>query len=117
MSRFKTRRKTRATSGVGGPRFDLGSCVTTPGAAAVLAAAGVVPAVLLDRHVHGDWGDLDEDDTRANEVGAKYGSRIVSTYSVEDERLWVITEADRSVTTILRPDEYFTLSGVSLQSA
>jgi hypothetical protein len=57
--------------------------------------------------VCGDWGDLDEHDRRENELSFREGFRILSSYNLPNaERLWIITEADRSATTLLRPDEY-----------
>jgi hypothetical protein len=61
---------------------------------------------LLRRHVRGDWGDLDLADKAANETALKHGGRILSAYDTQGGRLWIITEADRSVTTILLPEEY-----------
>jgi hypothetical protein len=79
----------------------------TPGAAAL----GVNFSPLLARHAKGDWGDLDDFDTRQNNTAVKEGYRILSAYEVtaengETERIWIITEADRSATTILLPSEY-----------
>lgn len=87
-------------------RFPLGQTVATPGALQVLESTGTSPIALLARHQSGDWGDVSNDDARENEVSIEMGFRILSSYQVGDEKLWVITEADRSVTTILRPDEY-----------
>lgn len=87
-------------------RFPLGQTVATPGALHVLEVTGTSPASLLARHQRGDWGDVPPEDARENELSLKEGFRILSSYQVGGERLWVITEADRSVTTILRPDEY-----------
>ncbi len=89
------------------PRFRLGTAVATPGALATLEEAGQTPAELLDRHIRGDWGDLDEEDKQANEDALKHGARILSAYLLSSgEKIWVITEADRSSTCLLRPDEY-----------
>lgn len=61
----------------------------------------------LRRHMTGDWGDLGSDDKHANEIALEDGSRIFSAYNLStDERIWVITEADRSATTFLLPGEY-----------
>jgi hypothetical protein len=87
-------------------RFALGHIVATPGALRLIAHSKVDPGKLLDRHVTGDWGDLDEADKQENELSVRKGFRILSAYGTGDRKLWVITEADRSVTTILRPDEY-----------
>ena len=65
------------------------------------------PVDLLIRHVTGDWGELDEEDKKENELSVKEGFRILSAYELEtDVKVWVITEWDRSVTTILLPSEY-----------
>jgi hypothetical protein len=68
--------------------------------------AGIGPFALLGRHVRGDWGDLDDEDKQRNDEALTLGSRIFSAYLVEGVKFWVITEADRSVTTILLPEEY-----------
>ena len=65
----------------------------------------MLPA-LLERHRSGDWGDVPEEDARENEFSVRHGFRIVSSYRVAGERLWVITERDRSATTLLLPSEY-----------
>lgn len=89
------------------PRFPLGRTVGTPGAIAVLEENNQLPLEFLARHVRGDWGDLDADDKASNEEALKDGSRIFSAYDLHDgTRIYVITEADRSVTTILLPEEY-----------
>ncbi len=92
----------------GPPLFDLGQLLATPGAIATLERRGIAPHELLVRHQYGDWGDLDEDDRRENDLSVSRALRIVSAYGVADDpdRLWIITEADRSLTTILRPEEY-----------
>jgi hypothetical protein len=66
----------------------------------------VNPVELLLRHVRGDWGDLDEEDKQEDEFSVLRHLRILSAYKVRGEKFWLITEADRSVTTILLPDEY-----------
>lgn len=88
-------------------RFSLGRAVITPGAIEALEEAGQMPNEFLDRHARGDWGDLSEHDRRENEFSVREGLRILSAYrTTEGVELWVITEADRSSTTILLPDEY-----------
>jgi hypothetical protein len=88
-------------------RFPLGRLLATPGALRALREAEVHPAQLLKRHAHGEWGDLHEDDVRANELALRRGMRLLSAYALStEERVWVITEADRSATTILLPEEY-----------
>ena len=88
--------------------FPLGELVATPGALALLADAGENPAVLLARHVSGDWGEVPPEDARENELSVREGFRIVSSYPVGSggARVWLITEADRSSTCILLPEEY-----------
>ena len=89
------------------PLFPAGRLVTTPGALALLEHINKSPAELLLRHLSGDWGDLCQEDKTENELSLKYGSRLLSSYQVTDtEKIWIITEADRSVTTLLLPDEY-----------
>lgn len=88
-------------------RFPLGQVVMTPG----VAALGIDPTPYIARHAAGDWGELDSFDRRQNDIALKEGLRILSAYDVaagdgETTRLWVITEADRSVTTALLPSEY-----------
>jgi hypothetical protein len=92
----------------GNPRFPLGTVVATPGAIAALLANGLSPAELLVRHSLGDWGDLEPDDRRANDQSLLNGTRLLSSYALPDGEtsLWVITEWDRSSTTILLPEEY-----------
>lgn len=88
--------------------FELGRIVATPGAIDALQYAEVLPATLLDRHVAGDWGDLGKEDKAENEFSIPRHLRILSAYvlPVTGVRVWVITEADRSTTTILLPEEY-----------
>ena len=89
------------------PCIPLGQIVATPGALEVIERFRIDASGLLWRHQHGDWGDLSEDDASANAHAATAGLRILSSYPVgADERIWIITEADRSVTTLLRPSEY-----------
>ena len=95
------------------PKFELGLFVATPGA---MSAVGVeCLAVLLARHESGDWGEVDPEDAEENERALIAGNRLLSSYWVdaadptpgEDQvRVWLITEADRSVTTALLPEEY-----------
>ena len=91
----------------GGPLFELGQVVGTPGALQALTEAGQLPAEFLARHVTGDWGDLCDEDKEENELSVEQGFRILSAYKLQTgAKVWVITEADRSATTILLPDEY-----------
>ena len=87
--------------------FRLGQIVTTPGALRALERAGDTPRRFLERHVSGDWGDLDEDDRKENALSLEHGFRLLSVYqTTAGEKLWVITEANREITTILLPEDY-----------
>jgi hypothetical protein len=87
--------------------FPLGHLVATPGALAALAERGVQPVDLVHRHLTGDWGELDEHDVHENRFALRSGLRILSSYRLNDTtKVWIITEADRSSTTILLPEEY-----------
>lgn len=107
-------------------KFQLGQCVATPGALALLEKTGFSAAFLINRHLHGSWGDICKEDAELNEMALKDGSRIMSVYRlVSPEKLkatprskrselptaWVITDATdddgiRRCTTILRPEDY-----------
>jgi hypothetical protein len=87
--------------------FPLGHIFATPGAVGVAYEHGIKLGALVARHVCGDWGDLADEDKQANDVALQKGLRIFSAYGTDPvSKLWVITEADRSQTTILRPSEY-----------
>ena len=87
--------------------FPLGQLVATPGALAAIQQAGQTPSVFIDRHVHGDWGEVCPDDWRLNDEAIGNGDRLLSAYrTVKGERIWVISEADRSSTCLLLPNEY-----------
>jgi len=89
------------------PRFPLGYVAATPGAVEILESEGLEAAEFLNRHASCDWGDICDEDKRSNEAALKYGSRLLSSYSLPaGAKLWIITEADRSVTTLLLPKEY-----------
>jgi hypothetical protein len=90
------------------PLFPLGQIVATPGALAALGKAGQTPLEFLTRHVRGDWGELCEEDRKENQLSLEHGLRLLSSYRISsgDTKVWVITEADRSATTILLPEEY-----------
>lgn len=92
----------------GQARFPLGRILATPGAADALGRAEVTARDLLLRHMAGDWGDLTEDDRAENELSLREGFRILSAYELPGtgEKVWLITEADRSATTLLLPSEY-----------
>lgn len=87
------------------PLFPLGRVVITSNAQAILDRQSVLEA--LRRHENGDWGTLCEDDRCENEAALNEGRRLLSAYADKDDVVfWIITEWDRSVTTILRPDDY-----------
>lgn len=86
-------------------RFQPGTVVATVGALHVATHAQI--HALLQRHLAGDWGDVDAEDAKANERALKWGERILSSYKLPSgEKLWLLTEADRSATTVLTPGEY-----------
>jgi hypothetical protein len=107
-------------------KFQLGQCVATPGALALLEKTGFSAAFLINRHLHGDWGDVCKEDAELNEMAINDGSRIMSVYRLASpEKLkatprskhsdlptaWVITDAAdddgiRRCSTILRPEDY-----------
>ncbi len=85
----------------------LGRVLATPGALRALALAGASGADYLARHAAGDWGDVDAHDRAANDRALLADERLLSAYVLPNgERLWIITEADRSTSTLLTPDEY-----------
>lgn len=89
------------------PKFRLGQLVATPGALDALkeTSVGIMPYVL--RHASGDWGEVSPEDAAENELSLREGFRLLSAYSLPDGcKIWIITEADRSATTILLPEEY-----------
>jgi hypothetical protein len=89
------------------PLFPLGQVVATPGALAAIEKSGQQPGEFLARHVSGDWGEVPPEDIKENEFSLKHGFRLLSAYRTSaGDRLWVITEADRSSTTVLLPEEY-----------
>ena len=87
--------------------FSLGRVLATPGALAALYECSTSPEALLTRHAYGDWGDADAEDWAANDQALLVGARLLSSYSLlSGTKIWVITEADHSATTILLPSEY-----------
>jgi hypothetical protein len=96
------------------PLFPLGQTVATPAALRLLAWFEVTPAQLLDRHITGDWGLLCAEDIKENQLSLRQDFRLLSSYPVcdcadkqcDEQRVWIITEADRSATTILLPADY-----------
>ena len=88
-------------------RFAPGRILATPGALAAMEEAGISPASLLLRHLSGDWGDLCPEDKEENELSLREGFRILSAYTLPTgQKIWLISEADRSVTTFIRPVDY-----------
>ena len=86
--------------------FALGQIVMTPGAAAAFAATGERPFPLLSRHQQSDWGEVSPEDATENDFSVTHSFRVLSVYALHDgTRIWILTEADRSATTILLPDE------------
>jgi hypothetical protein len=87
--------------------FDLGQLVATPGALAALEKSGQTLMEFLSRHVTGDWGEIPEEDRKENQFSLENGFRLMSSYrTTANEVVWVITERNRSHTTLLLPDEY-----------
>ena len=90
-----------------GIKFEPGRIVATPGALEAFRASGDDPLAYLARHLAGDWGDLSAGDKQENELSVREGFRILSAYTLSDgTKIWIITEADRSATTFLLPEEY-----------
>lgn len=86
-------------------RFLLGQFLMTPGVQQAVTPHELLQA--LGRHASGDWGDLDHEDRLRNDEAVEYGSRVFSAYHTHvGIKFWIITEADRSVTTALLPSEY-----------
>ena len=88
-------------------KFPLGHIVATPGALEAISASGEDVLDYLERHQQGDWGEVCEEDRQENELSLKNGWRILSAYTLKTGVvIWVITEADRSSTCVLLPEEY-----------
>ncbi|WP_244101688.1 hypothetical protein [Burkholderia ambifaria] len=88
------------------PLFTLGKIVATRGVLMHLEHEGILADPYLTRHACGDWGDLTANDTEMNRLAVIHGARIFSSYEIAGKRVWIITEADRSSTTLLFPSEY-----------
>ena len=100
-------RNAQAASTSTGPLFSLGQVCYTPGALDALADNGQIPLTFLARHVTGDWQELCSEDQETNREALTCGARILSAFAMKNgTKLWVITESDRSVTTLLLPSEY-----------
>lgn len=88
-------------------KFELGQLVSTPGALVAIGNAGQTPFDFIRRHQSGDWGEVDQHDRRENDLALQRGFRLLSVYTLTTGvRIYIITEADRSATTILLPEEY-----------
>lgn len=111
---FQSDRKRRVSMEISSPtmRFPLGQVVAT--SALVHELSELLPVeeiqrqflLCLARHVAGDWGDVCSQDARANEQAVKIGARILSSYNISSVKIWIITDADRISTCIMRPDDY-----------
>ncbi len=87
------------------PAFELGHLVATPGALAAVTRDEM--SLAIARHQCGDWGDVPAEDAKENDLSVAEGFRILSSYrTTSGTKFWVITEADRSATTVLLPEEY-----------
>lgn len=87
--------------------FPLGQLVSTPAALLALERNGISPSPFIQRHQSGDWGDLEPSDQKENDCAIDIPLRILSAYTLPDKtKIWVITEADRSSTCLLLPEEY-----------
>lgn len=86
--------------------FALGQVMSTPNALCFAKAENIDLLALLARHHQGDWGDVCEEDRESNEEALLMQLRILSSYNFSKDKIWIITEADRSVTTILLPSDY-----------
>jgi hypothetical protein len=88
-------------------RFTPGQVVATPGVLAALEASGESLLTYLQRHLAGDWGDVSGPDVYENQYALEHGLRLLSSYKLSSgQRIWIITEADRSSTCVLLPEEY-----------
>lgn len=86
--------------------FALGQVVSTPNALAFAQKNQIDLGQLLTRHQTGDWGDLEDEDKESNEEALINDTRTFSSYSIAEDKIWIITEADRSLTTFLMPSDY-----------
>ncbi len=88
------------------PLLPLGHLVASPGALEVVREHGVDVVALLRRHAAGDWGRVSPEDAHGGDLAVRHGARVLSAYPTPGGTLWVLTEADRSATTVLLPSEY-----------
>lgn len=93
-------------------KFKLGQLVITPAAQEMLgevygSTKALMATEFIQRHLNGDWGGMDEHDIEVNNTALATGGRLFSSYDVDEKnKLWIITEGDRSVTTLLLPQDY-----------
>ena len=90
--------------GIVSVRFPLGRLVVTSNAIARLSPEQIADGI--ERHARGDWGDISPADAAENDLSLREGFRLLSAYDKGDRRFWIITEADRSLTTVLLPEDY-----------
>jgi hypothetical protein len=89
------------------PRLKLGEIIATPNAVHALDEAQEAPLEYLARHAAGDWGEVSSEDWKENELSVREGFRVLSSYMLSTgKKIWIITEADRSATTLLLPEDY-----------
>jgi hypothetical protein len=89
------------------PMFALGQVVATPGALSAMTELGIAPLSLIHRHVRGDWRDLGANDQQQNWLAIRSGLRVFSSHKIgTSTKIWIITEADRTSTTLLLPEDY-----------
>ena len=88
------------------PLFSLGRIVATPGVLKLCEENGISPIEYLSRHQCGDWGSVPPEDWKSNDEALIHGGRLLSAYMVKGIKVWLITEWDRSATTLLLPSEY-----------
>jgi hypothetical protein len=90
-----------------GLTIEVGRMVATPGALKALGEAEQTPLEFLSRHMNGDWGEVCQEDWAENDLSVREGFRILSAYTLKTGvKIWIITEADRSATTVLLPEDY-----------
>lgn len=90
-------------------KFTLGQVVTTQGVIGLLEENQLPQtrlSELLTRHISGDWGNVPKEDKELNDSSLDHGGRLMSSYTVANQTIWIITEWDRSYTTLMLPSEY-----------
>jgi len=94
-----------SATAVSAAKFQLGQIVATPNALNHLTQDDIRSGII--RHQSGDWGDLDADDRKENDLALERGNRLLSAYQASNGvKFWIITEADKSSTTVLLPEDY-----------